>query len=122
MAVCMHAQLCPPLRAHGLYSANPFHPWDFPGNNTGGLSFPSSEDLLDPVSPAAPALASRFFLPLVPTGRPKKSVVRKSIKLQLRSKKVSAMLVKRPQESGPHHISSLSETALVNVTLVQIGC
>ena len=55
------------------------------------LSFPSPEDLLDPVSPAALHWQADS-LPLVPTGKPKKSVVRKSIKLQLRSKKVSAML------------------------------
>ena len=35
---CVHAQSCPTLRPHGLYSARLLCPWDFPGKNTGVVS------------------------------------------------------------------------------------
>ena len=36
---CVHAQSCPSLRPHGLQSARLLCPGDFPGKNTGVVSF-----------------------------------------------------------------------------------
>ena len=56
-------RLCDP---HELQLSRLLCPWDFPGKNTGvGLPFPPPGDLpdsgIESMSPASPALASRFF-------------------------------------------------------------
>ena len=53
-----------------MYTARLLCPWEYPGNNTGGLPFPSPRDLFDqgiqPMSPAAPVLAGGFFTTELP--------------------------------------------------------
>ena len=67
MCVCVHAQSCPTLWSHGLWSAKLFYPWNFPGKNTGAgchfllqVIFLTQELNLGLVSPA---LAGGFFTP-----------------------------------------------------------
>ena len=84
VCVCWGGEGCPGPQAKAcalLRCFNRVHlccPWDFPGKNSSGLPCPPPGDLpnsgIEPTSPVSPALAGRFFLPLMPPRKPGKGL------------------------------------------------